>query len=440
MRTSRWEIDRGPSIAQGEPYWLMVARWVLTCGFLLLVLVGLQPMSTGSLADRVKGSPLDRVVVITLFAIALCVIWKHRPAAFACLRENWVIVAVVGFALFSTIWSDYPYLTFRRATQLALVTAIAIAVAISAAGPRQAHTLLYSWLIAVMALNLVMIAIWPSSSISGSGAQGIYTNKNTAGQIAMITAIIGATWMISTRNVASVIVGIIGLMMAFTLLLLSSSKTSIGLTLVALVVVAVFPLSVVLGERFVLLIWFMGLVGILSLIGLFVWNDFDLVGVLATAIADKSFTGRDALWAFAWKMANERPWGGYGYGAFWDVGEANDPLVRVDPGTWLGDVEKGAINQAHNGYLELWLNIGLPATIVVIVTLAYWLVRDFRCIKTAASREIMGLHCATGVIIFVFVLHNITEATLFLPALPLYNIVVLLRSLVVCFGIGRRLP
>ena len=112
----------------------------------------------------------------------------------------------------------------------------------------------------------------------------------------------------------------LGAALSLFFLLITLSKTSIGLTVLALAVGGLFWLVQRLGFRFAL-VALAGLAALLAgFVGLVAVSDFDLQRILGAFVADTSFTGRDELWGFAWRSALERPWLGHGYGAFWDVG------------------------------------------------------------------------------------------------------------------------
>jgi O-antigen ligase len=151
--------------------------------------------------------------------------------------------------------------------------------------------------------------------------------------------------------------------------------------------------------------------------------DFNIAALLPLILEDTSFTGRDELWAFVGRVVQERFWLGHGYGAFWDVGVGADPLLRIDPGSWLGDVETGIINQAHNGYLELWLHIGLPATILATGVILVALCKALYFY--AAATRLKGTRAAfafLAVMLLVYILHNLTEASLFMRGIFLFNV------------------
>jgi len=232
--------------------------------------------------------------------------------------------------------------------------------------------------------------------------------------------------MLGASRARSVGLALLMLLPALVFLVLTRSKTSIGLTGVALVMIAAIACAEWLGARFVLLMIALGLVAATALLGLLAVFDFDLDALLTATLGDASFTGRDELWAFALRSAQERFWLGHGYGAFWDVGLAADPLQRLEPGTWLGDVETGTINQAHNGYLELWLHVGLPAMVAAtLIVLGGVLSGAAQAIAGPATSEARAAIGFLTMLLLLYLLHNSTEATLFMRGTVFSNVAVL---------------
>lgn len=399
---------------------------VLLAGFMLYTFVGTRPFADASVAERVEGSPLDRFAVLGLFVLALVTLVVHHRAALTLFVRNLPLIAFTGFCFLSMAWSDYPGLTLRRALLLVFLTTIAAGIAASLQDLRRFHTWWFVGLTGVMLLNLVGTALWPGVAITDIGVRGLYTQKNVAGLVAMITVICGVTWMLGASRARSVGLGLLMLLPALLFLVITRSKTSIGLTGVAVMAIAVFACAEWLGARFVLLMIALGFLAVTAMLGLFAVYDFDVDALLTATLGDASFTGRDELWAFALRSAQERFWLGHGYGAFWDVGLAADPLQRLEPGTWLGDVEIGTINQAHNGYLELWLHVGLPATIVATLIVATGVVSGVaQAIAGLLSRSSRAAIGFLTMLLLLYLLHNLTEATLFMRGSVFSNVAVL---------------
>jgi exopolysaccharide production protein ExoQ len=399
---------------------------VLLAGFMAYTFVGTRPFSDASVAERLEGNPLDRFAALGLVLLALVSIVLHYRVALRLFLVNLPLVALTGFCFLSMVWSDYPGLTLRRALLLAFLTTIAAGIAASLQDLRRFHTWWFFGLTGVILINLVGTALWPGVAITDIGVRGLYTQKNVAGLVAMITVVCGATWMLGARGARPVALALLMLLPTLLFLVLTKSKTSIGLTGVALVAIAGMALAERLGPRFVLLVIGFGFAGIAALLLMFAAYDFELNALLTATLGDASFTGRDELWAFALRSAQERFWLGHGYGAFWDVGLAADPLQRLEPGTWLGDVEIGTINQAHNGYLELWLHIGLPATIlatlIVLVGAVSGVAQSVSPALTRPARAAIGF---MTMFLLVYLFHNLTEASLFMRGAVLSNVAVL---------------
>jgi exopolysaccharide production protein ExoQ len=407
---------------------LSMLRTSLISGFMFATFIGFSPMTISAPNDRAAGGGIERIFMIALFVLALVVLRQNLKVALACLRRTKLIWVVIALCLCSIFWSDYPDLTLRRASLLLMITVITFAIAASESDPLRFLNSLFYFLSAVIIINLVATAIWPALAITDIGVRGLYSQKNAAGQVAMISIIVGFAWLTGSHNITSSFLGAGSIALALLFLVLSQSKTSLGITILALGTGAVMIFAKHMGVRFVLLMYFSMIYFALSIFIFLAINDFELASLANSVPIDTSFTGRDSLWEFATNRALDRFWLGYGYGAFWDVGELNDPLSRLEPGTWLGDVEKGVINHAHNGYLELWLNAGIVAAVLGAAAIVRGLIFDFQqfvCARTSADQKMLFL--ASGLLMLTYLLHNITESTLFSRGTSLYAVAMLMR-------------
>lgn len=405
---------------------LFGAPMALLLGYLLYAFVGTHPLADASAQDRIEGSPLDRIAVLGMFALSLAVFWAHRRQAWTCLRGTIGLVVVVGFCLLSVRWSNFPDLTLRRSLLFFFLTFTAVAIAASVNDLRRLHTILFVTLTGVIMLNLVAVAAMPSVAISDIGVRGLYSQKNVAGSVAMIALVCGAAWALGAERAGARMLGVVALAPTALFLVLTRSKTSIGLAVLALAIAGMLALADRLGQRFALFMLALAPLALAILASLFAAIDFDVARALDIVLGDATFTGRDELWAFAWRSALRHPWLGHGYGAFWDVGVGNDPLLRLEPGTWLGDVEAGTINQAHNGYLELCLHIGIPATIFAALTIMVGAASATRrALTRGAPRRDRAAVAALAMILWLYIAHNQIEATLFMRGSAFYSIAVL---------------
>ena len=74
---------------------------------------------------------------------------------------------------------------------------------------------------------------------------------------------------------------------------------------------------------------------------------------------DITLSGRTLLWDTLWQFIQEKPWLGYGYGSFFS-GESREANIVWQLYDWTP-------NHAHNGYIHLWLNLGIIGLFVFIL-------------------------------------------------------------------------
>jgi O-antigen ligase len=94
-----------------------------------------------------------------------------------------------------------------------------------------------------------------------------------------------------------------------------------------------------------------------------------------TRLADELYerplaTLRSTQWQFAWEMAQERPWLGWGLRNF-------TPLYKAEMGLWLG--------HPHNLFLMLLAEIGIPATLFLCGLVAWVVVRGIGLLVNLAQ-------------------------------------------------------
>jgi exopolysaccharide production protein ExoQ len=109
-----------------------------------------------------------------------------------------------------------------------------------------------------------------------------------------------------------------------------------------------------------------------------------------------TLTGRLQLWMLSIVVALDQPWFGYGYDAFW--GEA-----------WQADRIQRAVGwaapHAHNGFVEIWLEMGFLGVAIFCAGLIYYLVRSLKFLAANPAPEAI---LPVLFLIFVCVM-NLTE-------------------------------
>jgi O-antigen ligase len=127
---------------------------------------------------------------------------------------------------------------------------------------------------------------------------------------------------------------------------------------------------------------------------IFLFFGLGLSGEFARAVGRNSLSGRDEIWEIVLRQQTN-PVLGAGYESFW----LGPRLDRI----WAAG--QGAINEAHNAYLEVYLNLGYVGLVLVLLFVAV-VYRDI-CKRSRPFSRIASLGLAVWT---AFVFHNCTEA------------------------------
>ena len=248
-----------------------------------------------------------------------------------------------------------------------MTSAFAVYLGATFTGPRLPRLLMQAGL--VMALgSLVMVLAVPSIGIhqaDNAGLwRGLWYEKNQMGIVMVASAVAAAAVIAARRNREEPLsLALFTLMLCVFLTLATQSKTSLLCLLLGLGVIGGLWAMRRGGPALsVVLVW--GAITFAGL-GLFIWQQ-DSALILQALGKDPSLTGRTDIWESLMRRVAERPWTGYGYSAFWGRESVPAHYVRLETG-WL-------VPSAHNGWIDLLVQVGWPGAILVGVVMAITLI------------------------------------------------------------------
>lgn len=317
-----------------------------------------------------EGNPLDRGIFLALIIAGAVVLLKRKPDWEKIFAANrWFFIFIIYCAV-SILWSDYPFVSFKRWIK-ELGNVIMVLIILTETNPVQAIRAVfarYSYI--VIPLSLVLIYFFPdigtqyNPELIETAYTGVTINKNTLGVVTLISVMFLIWDLFYMRSADVVKTGPVDLllrcmllMMAAWLMFLASSMTAIICLVLGTTILFFFKFAMIRSQ--VRFIGTYSLVFGILIVCLASYPDFikELVKGMGR---DITFTGRTELWADLIKEP-VNPLMGTGYQSFW-LGRRADIL-------W----EKYYYHpiQAHNGYLETYLNgglIGLLLLIAMIIT------------------------------------------------------------------------
>jgi O-antigen ligase len=116
-----------------------------------------------------------------------------------------------------------------------------------------------------------------------------------------------------------------------------------------------------------------------------------------------TISGRTLVWPLVLEKIWKRPWLGYGYETFWEDGWEGNPAD-----IWENLIAGFEPPHAHNGFLEIWLEIGLLGLTVFVICYLITCLRSF--IWLHKNRTIEGI--APTILLIYILLLNLTESSL----------------------------
>lgn len=334
-------------------------------------------------AETVDSNLLAQASYVGIYGIAFLLVATQLQRFIYLSSREPLLLLLVGFALISVLWSAAPDVTLRRSIALMGTTLFGAYFALRFSLREQLQLL--AWALGLAALfSLVFALALPGygtmSDSRGDALQGIYHQKNVLGRNMALGAVVFALLALGSREYRWFKWGLFAL--SFVLLLLSGAKTAL---VIMLTIAILLPFYRALREAYTITVPIL-VGGVLAGSGVLVWFLDNLDNTFAVLGRDTSLTGRTDLWPAVIDMIAERPWLGYGYNAFWLGWEGKSAQVwlTLAPSSTSSDYTP---THAHNGILDLWLDLGFLGVFLFVVVFVLTLGRAVRLIRSTRTIE-----------------------------------------------------
>jgi exopolysaccharide production protein ExoQ len=380
-----------------EKVFTVISLLFYTGGPLVVILSG------GASEGPEEGSALtpDFALVKIIFQINYIITFlllsqRWEKPLYLLVKDRLILVMMV-IILFSAGWSSAPAITLNRAIAFTGTSFFGIYFA-TYYTPRQQLTMLGWAYGTILLLSFGFVLALPQYGIMGGfhlgSWRGIYTHKNVLGAMMAISSI---TFLLLAKT-ARTMRWLFWCGLGCSVLLLLMSRSSSPLMYLTVLVICFFVLPQIQGQP------------PLKMLALSISLPLLLGGAIAAALQpeaivgivgkDLTLTGRTDLWEHAWELILQRPWLGYGYNALWSDWESESASVWRAVG-WQAP-------SSHNGFIELWLALGLLGMVIFAV---HFLTSLSRALVAANRHKSPEYYMPVLVLIFT-ILSNITEAPL----------------------------
>jgi exopolysaccharide production protein ExoQ len=400
-------LDREPNSRTSKALWIPVA-WLWIVGsrevshWLAVFGVWQAEMLSASPNSYAEGSPVDRAVYTGLSVLGMIVLFRRGKEVKRLLRANAPILLFFLYCAVSILWSDYPEIAFKRWIK-ALGDVVMVAIVLTDANRSAAiERLLARTGFILIPVSILLIKYYPELGKGYKQAgepvySGAAINKNMLGITCLIFGL-GSVWRFLSairdrqdpQRTQKLIAHGMLLAMLLWLFWMADSMTSFSCFLLgsSLLVATSFR---ALPRKLSVVHLLVTTVVLASLCTLFF--GFGKVA-LDTMGRDATLTGRTAVWDLVLSLSGN-PLCGSGFESFW----LGPRLAKIWSVYWWHP------NEAHNGYLEVYLNLGW----IGLVLLAILIVKGYANVLDTFRRhtEVGPLRLAYFV---VGVVYNFTEA------------------------------
>jgi exopolysaccharide production protein ExoQ len=375
-----------------------------------------------------EGNLLDEVLFAVLFTVGLIVLASRRRRVGALLSRNGPILLFYLYCAMSIMWSDYTFVAFKRWIKFVADLVMVLIVLTDGDPPAAVTRFLTRTGFLLVPASVLLIKYyqdlgrlynrwtWTPQWV------GVTTSKNELGMLCVIFGL-ASVWCFlqeirggkGRRRVGPLIAHGTVLLMVLWLFAKIDSMTALAIFVLAGGLMAVARTA--LARRPAALHFLVATILSASLAAVFL----DAGGLLRDLGRDPTLTGRTDIWHQVLGMTSN-PLLGTGFESFW----LGDRLAKMWSIYWWHP------NEAHNGYIEIFLNLGW----IGIALLAVVLVAGYRNAFGAFCRDPRTGSLKLALVVAA-VINNFTEATFKGPS-PLWIIFLLAATAVAEAPVGAR--
>jgi hypothetical protein len=364
-----------------------------------------------------EGNPLNRDVFLALIVAGVLVLRRRKLDWSELLTGNSWLLLFFLFAATSALWADDTALSLKRWVKGVGDVVMALVILTEKRPYLALGVVLRRLAYVLFPISVLFIKYYPELGRQYHfGVQmftGVAMQKNGLGQLCLLVGVYFA-WELLYRRLKPVSsegrvpapVSLIVLPMLLWLLYTSQSATSLAalcgavsfLALVRLPFFARTPLRIV----------GVGLSAAVA-VGLLEYTFGIKEWLIRLLGREPNLTERVPMWDLLLGMA-PNAWVGAGYETFWSGDRLREIWAR------LGQTETGFI-QAHNGYIDAYLNVGFIGVSLLMLAILSGLVKAQRQLEHQYAYAVLRI-----ALILIAVAYNYTEAAF----KPVNNVLVLL--------------
>jgi O-antigen ligase len=359
------------------------------------------PFDPNNYSDAFAGETTNiknQIVFLFLFFSSLVIMSKRFDKIFLLIKSEKFLSIFILFCLISALWSDYSFISIKRSFQL-LVMFLVIIEALLNLEPK---TLLMQLKVVVsiyLFYNLYACLSIPAAIDPIYGTwRGMEVQKNWLAQNSLYCLLSAIVFFNFNKTRYEKFYDVLLIFVSVLIIYKAHSSTIlIGVIIIAFTGL-LFKLESIFSQRLGVGRSLLGLtfMFILSFSIIFLIFSSEIFALIPGYFGkDLTLSGRVDIWKFAWNDIEKKWLLGYGFATYWIMGSS-----RIE--IFASYFEGFMVNEAHNGYLEIILQLGVVGFVLFIFPIIAYIYRMFK------------LNNNIAILIFIsIIILNYTESVLF---------------------------
>jgi O-antigen ligase len=340
---------------------------------------------------------VNQILYFFLFLSSMIIVIKRIDTISLFIKREKYLSLFILLCLVSAVWSNYHFMSFKRSFQLLSVYLVVINALLFIEPSKLLKVL--KIIITLYLLVTVFSVLFISEAIDPKFGtwRGIADHKNALARYGFYCFLISLFFYGEQNKLSTKITNYAISFVSVIIVYMSGSSTVIFMIGLIIIISLIFSIeeifkSLRIGRTLMILV-FLSIISLYIVINIFAPNLIDRIPIMLGK--DPTLSMRTEIWDYVWTEIEKKIFLGYGYGTYWIMGST---VINEFAAIFGGFM----INQAHNGYLEIMLQLGLIGITlfaIIVILLIY------RIFKLESNLSLL-------VIISVLIL-DYTEATLF---------------------------
>jgi len=356
-----------------------------------------DPANYGDIFAEETTDIKNQIVYLFLFFSSLVILSQNYHKVISLIKSEKYLSLFILLCLISALWSDYSLLSIKRSFQLFVIFVVIIEALVII----EPSILLKQFKIVVslyLFFNLFAgLRIGAAIDPIFQTWRGIEVQKNHLAQTSLYCLLSSVVFFSFDKKMLVKLYDGLLILISVFLIYKARSSTAILVLLMIIFVGLIFQIESIFskfgfGRSFLALIFLF----FLGFTFIFLFFSSDIFSLIPGYFGkDMTLSGRVDIWEFAWNDIEKKIILGYGFATYWIMGT---PRLEI-----FADLFEGfKVNQAHNGFIEIMLQLGFVGLIFFLFLIAAYI---YRMIKVNSNLAIL-------VLVAILTL-NYTESALF---------------------------